>query len=165
MSYMKVDCSHLNPDAKRLSLITSTILYHLHVRVFLTQRIGTKSHGAMSVECKGLCACGMWCLLENCCFTVSRHGMNFSNSCLMPTSLIKIAWRELKEISSCATTSLMISLQTALSKSGTVAVTSYVFNEGCPEHSSVLWMSAHLESSRSTYKCVYSLWPPHKMQF
>jgi len=63
--------------------------------------------------------------------------MNFSSSCLMPTSQVKIAWHELKEISSCATTSLMINLQTALSKSCTVAVSSYVFNEGRPEHSSV----------------------------
>jgi hypothetical protein len=55
----------------------------------------------------------------------------------MPTSLVKIAWHELKEISSCATISVMIDLQTALSKSGIVAVTSYVFNEGRPEHSSV----------------------------
>jgi hypothetical protein len=30
----------------------------------------------------------------------------------------------------------MINLQTALSKSRTIAVTSYVFNEGRPEHSS-----------------------------
>jgi hypothetical protein len=55
----------------------------------------------------------------------------------MPTSLVKIASHELKEISSCATTSLMINLQTALSKSLTVAVSSYVFNEGRAEHSSV----------------------------
>jgi hypothetical protein len=55
----------------------------------------------------------------------------------MPTSLIKIAWHKLKEISSCATTSLMINLQTALTKSRTVAVTSFVFSEGHPEHSSV----------------------------
>jgi hypothetical protein len=55
----------------------------------------------------------------------------------MPTSLVKIVWRELKEISSFATTFLMINLQTALSKSRTVAVTSYVFNEGRPEHTSV----------------------------
>jgi hypothetical protein len=55
----------------------------------------------------------------------------------MPTSLVKIAWRELKGISSFAATSLMINLQTALSKSCIVAVISYVFNEGRPEHSSV----------------------------
>ena len=60
--------------------------------------------------------------------------MNFSSSCLIPTSLVKIAWHELKEISSCAATCLMINLQTALSKSHTVAVSSYVFNEGRPEH-------------------------------
>jgi len=66
---------------------TSHSLFWRHVRVFLTQRIGTKSHRAMSVEYKGWCTCGMWCLFENCCVTISRHGMNFCSSCLMPTSL------------------------------------------------------------------------------
>jgi hypothetical protein len=55
----------------------------------------------------------------------------------MPTSLVKIAWRELKEICSCAAISHMINLQTALSKSHKVGVTSYVFNEGRSEHSSI----------------------------
>jgi hypothetical protein len=55
----------------------------------------------------------------------------------MPASLAKIAWHELKEIFSCATMSLMINLQTALTKSCNVAVTSFVFSEGHPEHSSV----------------------------
>jgi hypothetical protein len=63
---------------------------------FLNSEDGAKSHGAMSVEYKGWCTCGMWCLLENCCITVSGNGMNFSNSCLMLPSLVKIAWRELK---------------------------------------------------------------------
>lgn len=111
---------------------------HFHNCIsFACQGILKAEDGALSVEYKGWCTCGMWCLLENCSYIVSRLEINFSNSCLMPTSLVKIAWHELRKISGCATTSLMINLQTALSKSCTVAVTSYVFNEGCPEHSSV----------------------------
>jgi hypothetical protein len=89
----------------------------------------------MSGEYGGWRTWGTWCLPENCCSTVSRHGMNFSSTHLMPTCIVKIAWHDLKEISSFSHASLMINLQSSLTKSHTFAVTSsFMVNEGHPEH-------------------------------
>lgn len=83
----------------------------------------------------------------------------------MPTSLVKIAWHELKEISSCATMSLMIILQTALTKSCNVGVTSFMFSEGHPEHSSVsVNVRPPLKQQKHLEMCVWIM-GSLKMQF
>jgi hypothetical protein len=58
-------------------------------------------------------------------------------ACLVYKYLVKIAWHGPEEISSSLATSLMMNVQSALTKSCTFAVSSFLLHKGCLECSSL----------------------------
>ena len=58
-------------------------------------------------------------------------------TCLVHTYLVEIAGHGPEEISSSLDTSLMINVQSALTKSGTFAVISFLLDKGCLDCSSL----------------------------
>jgi hypothetical protein len=93
-------------------------------------------------------------------------GMDFVGTSLKHKSLVKIAWHEPKEIPSSMATSLLVILQSALTKSHTFHITClFLLNEGYPECSSLFtYVCPSLKQWKHSTTCIKPMASSQKLK-